>query len=341
MQTMSRAAILRETAFISGILRNEFIYGTSGAETNVNRTLSALIQQEVLEETAVAGEEGETKIGLHRLERERGRDTFDSFLFLIWPFIESYWAACCSLLLLAPPREQQKRPLQGGAGEEGEREILWFAAKDFEKKAQLFGKTLYQQGEIAYLEAINAATLSQAFGRMEELGLVLRKKSGEYLPFETSDSVGTSAGDGTDDRLSLPCSVSRDTDSVKPIPLIAISPEYTPMYVFPPSPSAASSTSSTSPPPSNSTAPLPTQHPDSLPRLWDFLEHLSSFRREGKERRETSPANERIIMRHVLADDSRVVERSWVWVDREGMPVRGKGKGKGGAGRQEEGGARL
>lgn len=179
MQTMTRAAILRETAFISGILRNEFIYGTSGAETNVNRTLAALMTQEVLEETSVPGEEGETKIGLHRLERERGRDTFDSFLFLIWPFIESYWAACCSLLLLAPPREQEKRPLQGGDGEEGEREILWFAAKEFEKKAQLFGKTLYQQGEIAYLEAINAATLSQAFGRMEELGLVLRKKSGE------------------------------------------------------------------------------------------------------------------------------------------------------------------
>lgn len=139
----------------------------------------------------------------------------------------------------------------------------------------------------------------------------------------------------TDNRS--PLHPTHATDSVKPIPLIAISPEYTPMYLFPAS-STASTTSSLQSP-TSSTAPLPTQRPGSLPRLWDFLEHLSSFRREGKERRETSPANERIIMRHVLADDSRVVERSWVWVDREGMPLRDQGKGR--AGRQEEGGARL
>lgn len=118
---------------------------------------------------------------------------------------------------------------------------------------------MYQQGEIAYLEAINAATLSQAFGRMEELGLVLRKKS----------------------------------DSAKPIPLIAISPDYKPIYTTSPRASASAPQGSV---------------PQEGSKLWEFLEHLSAFRREGKERREIL-LGER-IMRHVEAAEYTIIERS-------------------------------
>ncbi|KAI3477373.1 hypothetical protein L1887_60952 [Cichorium endivia] len=113
-------------------------------------------------------------IELSLKERENGRENFDSFLFLIWPFIEGYWLAAVSLLSLIPR----------GAEEKGypESKLPWFAAKDFEKHTQLLGKTLYAQGELSYLESINAATLSQAFTRMEEMGMILRKKSSHQKP---------------------------------------------------------------------------------------------------------------------------------------------------------------
>lgn len=153
MQTMSREDLLSECAFISGVLRNEFVYGTENIETNVDRTIQLLKSQEVLgEDTSGAGAaQAANKIGLAQMERERGRDSFDSYLFLIWPFVESYWLAACSLLLLAPPGDEpphQQQQKQSSTSTSTQ----WFAAKEFEKKAQLFGKTLYQQGEIAYLE---------------------------------------------------------------------------------------------------------------------------------------------------------------------------------------------
>lgn len=244
MQAMTRSAVLTECAYISGILRSEFVYGVEGAEVNVNRTIEELIKNGILANEGDGDPtSGSSKIGISPLERHRGREYFDSFLFLIWPFVEAYWLACCSLLLLAPP---SKRKGDQGAGVASDDSIFWFSAKDFEKRAQLFGKTLYQQGELAYLEAINLATLSQAVGRFEELGVVMRRKS----------------------------------ESVKPIPLIALSPEYRPTYDG--------------------------DQVMARGRLWDTLEHLSSFRREGKERRENL-LGER-IMRHVANDDSQIVE---------------------------------
>lgn len=56
-------------------------------------------------------------------------------VFLVWPFVEGYWLAAVSLLSLAPP------PPEGVSSNT----IPWFSAKDFEKRAQLFGKTLYSQ----------------------------------------------------------------------------------------------------------------------------------------------------------------------------------------------------
>ncbi|CAO1634993.1 unnamed protein product [Sympodiomycopsis kandeliae] len=243
MQSMSMTSLLQECAFISGILRNEFVYGTEELEVNVSKTISTLIQEEVLIEETKDADDKKKMINLSPKERERGRESFDSFLFLIWPFVESYWLATCSLLLLAPPSLIKDKK---------DDQIFWFAAKEFEKKAQLFGKTLYQQGELAYLEGINAATLSQAFTRLEELGIVRRRKS----------------------------------ESTKPIPLIAIAPDYRPTYYLSPE--------------NATTAPAPQG------RLWDFLNHLSSFRREGKERREIL-LGER-VMKHIREDKYHIVE---------------------------------
>ena len=80
------------------------------------------------------------EVGLTQKQRDLGRRDYDVYLFLIWPFIEGYWLAACSLLLLAVPNKESPGSVQ------------WFGAKDFEKRAQLFGKTMYAQGELSYLE---------------------------------------------------------------------------------------------------------------------------------------------------------------------------------------------
>lgn len=68
------------------------------------------------------------EVGLTQKQRDLGRRDFDIYLFLIWPFIEGYWLAACSLLLLAVPSK---------IGKAGPGNVQWFAAKEFEKRAQV------------------------------------------------------------------------------------------------------------------------------------------------------------------------------------------------------------
>lgn len=141
------------------------------------------------------------------------------------------------------------------ANDEEAETTAWFAAKDFEKRAQLFGKTLYQQGELSYLEAINIAVLQQAFARFQELGIIIRKPS----------------------------------NAVKPIPLMALHPDFRPVWI------------------------KGQLQPEG--RLWEQLERLGQFRREGKDRREQLVG--RKILQHSLTNAPPVVERSSVTVDRD------------------------
>ncbi|KIS72419.1 uncharacterized protein UMAG_11632 [Mycosarcoma maydis] len=213
MQRMTRKDLLSECLFISSVLRNEFVFGIDSLEVNVDRTIDGMVADGVLEKHPdIKAEEGGS-IELSAKERENGREQFDSFLFLIWPFIEGYWLAAVSLFSLIPKEAEAK-------GYPTEK-LPWFAAKDFEKHTQLLGKTLYAQGELSYLESINAATLSQAFTRMEEMGMILRKKSSHQ----------------------------------KPVPIMALHPSF---------------------------------WPSQTTKLTDYMDRLSQFRREGKDRREQS-----------------------------------------------------
>lgn len=211
MQRMTRKELLSECLFISSVLRSEFVFGVDSLEVNVDRTIDGMVAAGILERHPdIRSEEGGS-IELSTQERENGRENYDSFLFLIWPFIEGYWLAAVSLLSLIP---------QGAEADGYPTEKLpWFAAKDFEKHTQLLGKTLYAQGELSYLESINAATLSQAFTRMEEMGMILRKKSSHQ----------------------------------KPVPIMALHPSF---------------------------------WPSQTAKLTDYIDRLSQFRREGKDRRE-------------------------------------------------------
>jgi hypothetical protein len=47
-------------------------------------------------------------IDISPLERQCGRENYDFYCFLIWPFIESFWLAAVFLMALTPPAEQSK-----------------------------------------------------------------------------------------------------------------------------------------------------------------------------------------------------------------------------------------
>ena len=102
-------------------------------------------------------------VGLHDVERKSGRENFDFYCFLIWPFIESTWLGAVSLMGLTPP-----------LGQKGDK---WLTLTRTQDAAQLLGKTLYHQGDLSYFEAVNKETLRNAFLLFEEEGIVIVSKS--------------------------------------------------------------------------------------------------------------------------------------------------------------------
>ena len=89
MQRMTRAALTEECSFISHVLRNEFVFGTDSLQGNVDATVAGMVKTGVLIESE--GDGGEKMIELSQKEREIGRENFDTYLFLVWPFIEVSW----------------------------------------------------------------------------------------------------------------------------------------------------------------------------------------------------------------------------------------------------------
>ena len=81
-QRLKKADCLHELQFISRLLSNEFIYSPEGLEANAERTFQSLeTDQVILTE--------ETLVGLNPQERALGRENFDFFCFLLWPFIDT------------------------------------------------------------------------------------------------------------------------------------------------------------------------------------------------------------------------------------------------------------
>ncbi|EXX75719.1 hypothetical protein RirG_039440 [Rhizophagus irregularis DAOM 197198w] len=114
--------------------------------------------------------------------------------------------------------------------------IIWFNEQDFHNKCQIFGKTLYYQGDLSYFEAINKETLKNAFIRLEEVGLIMVKRS----------------------------------HNTKVMTTIALSPDYIPTR--------------------NSEGAI-----EPKGKLWDLVERIGKFRREGKNRRDNATVSSRVL----------------------------------------------
>ncbi|KAI9679428.1 MAG: hypothetical protein M1817_005450 [Caeruleum heppii] len=168
-QSISYAELVDQVSFLSQLFRGEFIFPTEGFDVNLEKTLSGLEADGIVDVIRTLSPErrhGEiSSVQLSAAERQRGRENYDFYCFLIWPFIEASWLGAVSCLGLTPPTEDQ-----------GE---WWVDFNQAQNQAQLLGKTLYHQGDLSYFEAVNKETLKNAYLRFEEEGIILVTKGGK------------------------------------------------------------------------------------------------------------------------------------------------------------------
>ncbi|KAF2658790.1 acyltransferase-domain-containing protein [Lophiostoma macrostomum CBS 122681] len=164
-QRISYADLHDQTHFLSQLFRGEFIFPTEGLTTNLAKTLTALERDAVIKITRDPSTAHVLTVELSDAERETGRENFDFYCFLIWPFIEAAWLGAVSLAMLTPPHAH--------SGD------VFLALKAAQDRSQLFGKTLYHQGDLSYFEAVNKETLKNAYDRFEEEGMILVTKPRE------------------------------------------------------------------------------------------------------------------------------------------------------------------
>ncbi|KAJ9134121.1 Dihydroxyacetone phosphate acyltransferase [Pleurostoma richardsiae] len=151
-----------QVLFLSTLFRGEFIFPSEGLAINLEKTLKWLEADKVIT-LKRDGEGNITLVGLSDEERAAGRENYDFYCFLIWPFIEAAWLAAVSLMGLTPP-----------GGQDGD---IWIEVSKAQNSAQLLGKTLYHQGDLSYFEAVNKETLKNSYQRFEEEGIILVVKS--------------------------------------------------------------------------------------------------------------------------------------------------------------------
>jgi hypothetical protein len=164
-QRISFASLRDQVSFLSQLFRGEFIFPTEGLDFNLSKTLALLETDNVVKVTRDPNNSEIIEwVELSDQEREQGRENFDFYCFLIWPFIEAAWLGAISLLMLTPP-----------VGVEAKES--WLPLKNVQDVAQVLGKTLYHQGDLSYFEAVNKETLKNTYQRFEEEGMILVAKS--------------------------------------------------------------------------------------------------------------------------------------------------------------------
>ena len=105
MQDITYEELKAQVLFLSSLFRGEFIFSGAGLVANLEKTLKGLEADNIIR--IDRNEQGEMiKIGLSDQERKAGRENYDFYCFLIWPFIEAAWLAAVFLMGLTPPLEQ-------------------------------------------------------------------------------------------------------------------------------------------------------------------------------------------------------------------------------------------
>ncbi|KAJ5952366.1 uncharacterized protein N7479_010779 [Penicillium vulpinum] len=161
-QRITYEDLKKQVSFLSQIFRGEFIFPPEGLAHNFDKTLRGLEKDDVIK---ITRDESSTPLYVELSESERacGRENYDFYCFLIWPFIEASWLGSVSLLGLTPPLDAPKE--------------IWIDLKKAQDSAQILGKTLYHQGDLSYFEAVNKEILKNSYQRFEEEGIILVAKN--------------------------------------------------------------------------------------------------------------------------------------------------------------------
>ncbi|KAJ5799939.1 uncharacterized protein N7518_002007 [Penicillium psychrosexuale] len=161
-QIITYEDLKKQVLFLSQVFRGEFIFPPEGLTHNLDKTLRGLEKDDVIK---ITRDESGTPLYVELSESERlcGRENYDFYCFLIWPFIEASWLGSVSLLGLTPPLDSPKE--------------VWIDSKKAQDSAQVLGKTLYHQGDLSYFEAVNKETLKNSYQRFEEEGIILVAKN--------------------------------------------------------------------------------------------------------------------------------------------------------------------
>ncbi|KAJ3016431.1 hypothetical protein HKX48_004039 [Thoreauomyces humboldtii] len=232
-----RPFLAEDVAFVSQLLKAEFIYGPGGLEKNLDETVERLRLADVItveEETisasgaATTGLEDVKWISLSAEERRIGRETFDFYCFLMWPYIETYWLAAVSLFSIIPEIKGDEDAIQP---------LEWVDERVVMNRAQYLGKTLYYEGDLSYFESVNKETLKNAISRFRDMGVILTRKSAQ-IPSRIPPYTDTPApAPRRDPRLPVPAGTVPSAPPPPPsgplITWIAIAPEYIPRDVLP------------------------------------------------------------------------------------------------------------
>ncbi|KAI9017525.1 acyltransferase-domain-containing protein [Gaertneriomyces semiglobifer] len=227
-----RPELIDDVAFVSQLLKAEFIYGPGGLDKNLDETVDRLHKANVISvEVEYSGpDEQEVTnkwISLSPEERRIGRETFDFYCFLMWPFIETYWLAAVGLFSIIPdvvPPIDSDNPV-----------IEWVDERIFMQRLQLLGKTLYYEGDLSYFESVNKETLKNAVQRLQDMGVILVRKypvmPSKTYPYDTPEPK-------RDPRLPVPAGTVPPPAPAAPsgpsITWVALAPDYIPRDKLPP-----------------------------------------------------------------------------------------------------------
>jgi glycerol-3-phosphate O-acyltransferase len=157
-QGISYSELRDYVSFLSQLFRAEFIFSTLSLDENIREALHGLERDRVVK--VHRGQNEIEYIELHPHQRTSGREDFDFYCFLIWPFIEAAWLGVISCFMLTPPRDHPDFE-------------AWLDQRAFQERAQLLGKTLYHQGDLSYFEAVNKESLKNAINHTEEAGVII------------------------------------------------------------------------------------------------------------------------------------------------------------------------
>ncbi|KAI9299079.1 acyltransferase [Neoconidiobolus thromboides FSU 785] len=154
--------LLQDCIFLSKLLKWEFVYPPGNIKDNLLSTI------DFLEKSKVINFDGEN-VELSDNERNSGRENYDFYCFLIWPFVESYWLSTVSVFTILSNQNSTNTS------------ISYIEENEFKNKIQQLGKTLYYEGDLSYLEAINKETINNGFKFLVENEVLMKKNNFVYV----------------------------------------------------------------------------------------------------------------------------------------------------------------